>query len=250
MASKYGFTVKSIQEMDLTEINKLDKDQMRDALRVMADAANKRAKRLEQAGQTTSFAYQKAKGKGDTVRFKTPTTTDKSQSRNVLYKELTRATEFMNSKTSTLGGWKKTKAKIKDAMTGKKEKANNQTDGWEYAKTEFTDEEFEQLLRDSDFWKFARDLMQNYGFESQSAIHTSTVYSKQYGTHERLKKAISNIMGAEVEDDTIANTPKPDLWRFILDSTHGNLQDMTDPDNVDGWDDIDNEEFSDIWRNN
>ena len=57
MASKYGYTIDSLQNM---EINKMTNDQLYDALKVLTYGANKRLKRLSQAKMgTVSPAYRK-----------------------------------------------------------------------------------------------------------------------------------------------------------------------------------------------
>lgn len=110
--------LQDVLELNNYQIAKLDKKEMRDALRIVANTANKRIKRWEDKeakGETTSPAYQKYKRERG-VRFSTRGLKTKED----LKKELKEALEFVNWQTSTVSGYKKhlktTYESIKDKL--------------------------------------------------------------------------------------------------------------------------------------
>lgn len=101
-------SLKNIQDvlnLNNYQIAKLNEKEMREALRIASNTANKRIRRWEDKevkGETTSPAYQKFKRERG-VSFSTRGLKTKEE----LKKELKEALEFINMQTSTLSGYKK-----------------------------------------------------------------------------------------------------------------------------------------------
>ena len=114
MALPQKLTVKNLLNLDYAEINALTKDQLsqlRKAVKVLADAGNKRLKRFEDAGEE-SPAYQYIKG-GKRAKGKFST---KGKDLEQLKGEFKRAADFMKSATGSLKGWKEVKQNTIDKL--------------------------------------------------------------------------------------------------------------------------------------
>lgn len=114
MALPQKLTVKNLLNLDYTEINALTKEQtaqLRKAVKVLADAGNKRLKRFEDAGEE-SPAYQYIKG-GKRAKGKFST---KGKDLEQLKGEFKRAADFMKSATGSLRGWKEVKQNTIDKL--------------------------------------------------------------------------------------------------------------------------------------
>ena len=114
MAMPQKLTVKNLLTLDYAEINNLDASQivqLRKAVKVLADAGNKRLKRFEEKGEESpAFQYVKG-GKRSKGNF-----TTKGKDLNQLKAEFQRAKTFMTSKTGNLTGWKKVKEETIDKL--------------------------------------------------------------------------------------------------------------------------------------
>lgn len=114
MALPQKITVKNLLNLDYAEINALTKEQtaqLRKAVKVLADAGNKRLKRFEDAGEE-SPAYQYIKG-GKRAKGKFST---KGKDLEQLKGEFKRAADFMKSATGSLRGWKEVKQNTIDKL--------------------------------------------------------------------------------------------------------------------------------------
>lgn len=103
-------TTKEILNLSSAEISKLKKPQLRKAVQILSSAANKRLKRLEQKGVSTPATRYANK----TGRFST-----KGKNINQLRAEFIRVKNFMESKTSTLTGYKKFKKEVQNKLINK-----------------------------------------------------------------------------------------------------------------------------------
>lgn len=114
MALPHKLTVKNLLTLDYAEINNLDASQivqLRKAVKVLADAGNKRLKRFEEKGEESpAFQYVKG-GKRSKGNF-----TTKGKDINQLKAEFQRAKTFMTSKTGSLTGWNKVKKETIDKL--------------------------------------------------------------------------------------------------------------------------------------
>lgn len=91
-----GRSVDSIANMDITEFMNLSKTQLRQAVSRLADAANKRLKRLEKSGINSMAAFEVNESGG---RFST-----RGKDTYQLQAEFQRARQFISDATSTVKG--------------------------------------------------------------------------------------------------------------------------------------------------
>lgn len=105
-----GKSIKNIMDIDMDTFNKLSERDLRQLTTRLASAANKRIKRMEQAGDL-SPAYDRIQESGGKISVKNKTF-------NQLRHEFGRARDFLRSKTSSLAGWKKTKRTVIKAFRG------------------------------------------------------------------------------------------------------------------------------------
>ena len=114
MALPRKLTVKTLLTLDYAEINNLDASQivqLRKAVKVLADAGNKRLKRFEEKSEESpAFQYVKG-GKRSKGNF-----TTKGKDLNQLKAEFQRAKTFMTSKTGSLTGWNNVKKETIDKL--------------------------------------------------------------------------------------------------------------------------------------
>lgn len=104
-------SVKDILNMDYLDVAKLSRSELAKVVSQMSSAANKRLRRLEKTEMgTLSYAYQKVQQVGDfSVKGKT---------HGQLQKEFKRAKNFLTSKTSSVGGWRRERAKVRERIGG------------------------------------------------------------------------------------------------------------------------------------
>lgn len=99
-----GKSIQDIMDISIDDFNKLSEKDLRDLTKRLSSAANKRIKRMEQAGDL-SPAYDRIQESGGKISVKDKTF-------NQLRHEFGRARNFLQSKTSSLSGWKKTKQTV------------------------------------------------------------------------------------------------------------------------------------------
>lgn len=104
-------TSKELLNTDFKQINKLNTKELKKAVRVLADTANKRIRRLDEKGLRPP-AVDKVFRSGRTG-FSTA-----GKSRNELLKEFLDASNFLNAKTSTIPGAKKQKERMGKSVGG------------------------------------------------------------------------------------------------------------------------------------
>ena len=104
-------TSKELLNTDFKEINKLGTKELRKAVRVLADTANKRIRRLDERGLRPP-AVEKVFRSGRTG-FSTA-----GKNRNALLKEFLDASNFLNAKTSTIKGAERQKARMGKSVGG------------------------------------------------------------------------------------------------------------------------------------
>ena len=105
-------TVKSILDMDWGELSKLSTEELRKVSMQLNSAANKRLRRLEQAGETEwspAYTY--------TRRSKGDFSVKGLKSRTELKNEIQRASSFMTAKTSTVKGAKEYRKTAEEMFT-------------------------------------------------------------------------------------------------------------------------------------
>lgn len=102
-----GLSTEDILKMDNKTFNKLSENELRHLVTRLASSANKRVKAFEQKGER-SPAYNVAKRGG---KF-----TAKGKDLNALRSEFLREKSFLQSKVSTVSGWKKTKQRIEKGL--------------------------------------------------------------------------------------------------------------------------------------
>jgi len=105
-------TIDQILNMDIHEFSKLSKSELRTATQKLADAANKRIKRAEAAGISDLSPAMKAIEKSG-GRIST-----KGKSMHGLQKEFQRAKKFLESKTSTITGYKQQQKEFTERISG------------------------------------------------------------------------------------------------------------------------------------
>lgn len=108
--------VRDILNMSIDDFNRLTEKQLRNVTKTLADAANKRIKRLADSGNTESPAYKGVQNSGGKI------STAGKNTRQQLQKEFIRAKTFLNAKTSTLSGVKKVENEFIDRVSGDGEK--------------------------------------------------------------------------------------------------------------------------------
>lgn len=95
-----GMTIQDVMNMDANTLNRLNEKELRQVVSRLVSASNKRLRRLEKTGNTSSPSYVNVKRTdGD---FST-----RGKNINQLRAEYVRARNFLNSKTSTVTGYKK-----------------------------------------------------------------------------------------------------------------------------------------------
>lgn len=106
-------TVKDLMNLTPEQVTQMSKAQLKEATRVGAAAANKRLKRLEASGyDELSPAYQSAVRHGN-QRF-----TSKGNSKVALRNQLFAQRRFLEMETSSVSGFKKTKAAVYKQIGG------------------------------------------------------------------------------------------------------------------------------------
>lgn len=113
MSNKFkGRSIKDIMQMDIDEFSHLSKTELRQAVSRLADAANKRLKRMSKS-DVVSPAYMEAMDSGN--KFST-----KGKSEIELQIEFRRVSNFLQDKTSTIKGAKEymeeTRKNLKDSF--------------------------------------------------------------------------------------------------------------------------------------
>lgn len=103
-----GMTVQDILNMDNATFNKLTESEMRKVLGRLVSAGNKRLRSFERSGESSPATRYVNKSGG---AFST-----KGKDLNALRSEYTRAKNFLQSKTGTRRGWKKTKNEIIEGL--------------------------------------------------------------------------------------------------------------------------------------
>lgn len=103
-------TTQELLNLSGVEISKLKKPELRKIVQILASASNKRLKRLHQKGiSTPASRYVDKNGKFST----------KGKNINQLRAEYIRAKNFLQSKTSTITGYKRFKKEVQKNLTEK-----------------------------------------------------------------------------------------------------------------------------------
>lgn len=103
-------TTSELLNLSSVEISKLKKPQLRKIVQTLANTSNKRLKRLQQKGiSTPASRYVNKSGKFST----------KGKNINQLRAEYIRAKNFLQSKTSTLKGYKQFKKEVQKSLSEK-----------------------------------------------------------------------------------------------------------------------------------
>lgn len=175
-----AITTKEALELNGSDLKKLTRKEIADIVTVMNSTANKRIKRLEQAGQPISETVERFSVKG--------------KNRNELLKEFTRVKQFLQSERMSLSGQRRTANKIfkgiSDIAPGKRKS------------TATLKKEFKNVFGDhpkgkkyDDFWRVFERLKEN------KKILGSDLNLK-YRVMERITQIMEFNRSAGVEDLT------------------------------------------------
>lgn len=135
-------SIQSLLNMDFATFNSLSKEELRKAVTILDSAANKRLKRLEQAGEKTPASTYIMKHGG---KFSV-----KGKDLNALKSEYMRVKNFLTAESSSLRNWRK----IKQDVISKLEERRVTLDDEDY--DEFFGA-YEDLKKSSDIFK-SRDM--------------------------------------------------------------------------------------------
>lgn len=120
MKSKYGYTVKKLLALEPDELSRMTEQQLKDANRVLRDAANKRMKRLrsDRYGEYSPAlkSLEKSIGSGQSVKAQDLSGLKGGQRVNRLRNRNSTLTTFLASPTSTLSGISKRRKEVKERM--------------------------------------------------------------------------------------------------------------------------------------
>lgn len=120
MAKGYKVEGKSIQQLmrlRASTVNSMNKEDLRRVVSRLASAANKRARRMEAKGITTPATRQMEKEGG---KFSV-----KGKDVNELRHEYRRVRKFLRNKTSTISGYKKMIARLRDKLAKSRTQEQN-----------------------------------------------------------------------------------------------------------------------------
>lgn len=146
MKSKYGYTVKKLLALEPDELSRMTEHQLKDANRVLRDAANKRLKRLrtDRYGESSPAlkSLEKVIGSRQSVTAQDLSGLKGGERVNRLRNRNASLTTFLASPTSTLSGIRKRRKEVKERMLA---------DEIKYRKAEGASEkELEKLRQDFD----------------------------------------------------------------------------------------------------
>ena len=146
MKSKYGYTVKKLIALEPYELSRMTEQQLKDANRVLRDAANKRLKRLRsnRYGETSPAlkSLEKTIGSGQSVTAQDLSSLKGGERVNRLRNRNAALTTFLASPSSTLSGISKRRKEAKERMLA---------DEIKYRKAEgASKKELEQIRKDFD----------------------------------------------------------------------------------------------------
>lgn len=207
MASKYGYTIKNLQDIN---INKLTNDQMLDALKVMTDAANKRIKRLsaDKFG-TASPAYRKLarqQGLMDEKNkllgvpkfsinraeiYKRPEGLSNKQWASMLRGRISTrmatVKDFIDKETSSVTSWKKIRKKVIKRIN--KTTTDTELDDIEIDEEEYTGEEWVNI------WEVISELESRFpNLKVRGEKGSSVIQAVAFRLHEENPKATKDML--------------------------------------------------------
>ena len=124
-------TIKQLIDLDITDVQRMNRRELAAVVYTLASAANKRLTRLELSdGGKLSPAYQQAQNRGH--RFSVA-----GKNVNQLRNEYKAVTLFLKQKTSTVGGWKKVRKETYSRIGGDFKSAKQEKRFWKaYRKLE------------------------------------------------------------------------------------------------------------------
>lgn len=194
MASKYGYTVKKLSAMGPEDISRMTLAELKDAEKVLRDAAAKRLRRLKSTpGGTSSPAYRStlktAIERGVPPLSKSSAGLTVNAYRNRIAGEL----HFLDMKTSTQRGWKRVHEKTLERLADGKKDA----DVFGYRSNPERAEKIEE-----NFWKAYRKYEEEHAMDKKG---TSSRYNS-----DSVQKAMRKTMGKRLlKPDTILKKFEP-----------------------------------------
>ena len=172
--------MKNLLNLTAAQINKMNRKELANVVTSLGKTANQRLTRIEQANINTP-QYQKAMREGG--RFKA-----RNKSLNQLRNEYVRVKEFLNSKTSSLRGYRQTKREFEKRMD---------------SDVKLTDKQYER------FWKFERKtraISGGFNYVDRMKVAYQVFTENKYASFDELlatyEKRLSN---AYEERETVEN---------------------------------------------
>lgn len=201
--------IDDILNMDIDKLSRMNRRELAKVVSQLSSSANKRLRRLEQQGLTDSYAYNKAQTVGD---FSV-----KGKNTNQLRKEFARVRDFINSKTSSVKGYKKFLGEVSTRVSGGNKSIGKKVYG--------------DLGLRKQFWSVYNRVKESY---------PSLFGSK--GDSTRMQELIALILAdnADKSDDDIMNIVRENI---------NNLYEKTEADFEKRENEIEeNDAFFDVWQ--
>lgn len=193
-----GLKLDTILNMDWEQLNSLSESEMKQITSRLVSASNKRIRRLEQTTMgTSSFAYQKVESRGKKFSVR-------GKNLNQVKQEFKLAKQFLQYKTSTVGGWKKYRSKMEKRVSGE---TFGESQQWKDATWK-------------KFWKVYRRFEETNG----------GTFKK--GDSDRIQQMLHEIFTDEDKRHSV------DYFSDILDEKYNDLYEEETEDDIDDYFDI------------
>lgn len=210
MAKGLSKVTSELLSLDLAQVQKLTREQLKEAVRRLGATANQRLKALESSGMAgRSLAYKKLENANKTRLGLT-----RGKDRQALIDELYRERTFLKSRTSTRTGIREIEREIEEGVLKRGE-----IDIEDEEDFELTDSQWKK------FWKIYNEAYENddlrvYGSgELQTRVMQEYIKDKRHGKDFIINKLLGNQELEYVASTTETNTKEKDLWQSVRPST-------------------------------
>lgn len=190
------YTSKTALELTGSDISKMNRNEMASMVSVLASAANKRIKRLENAGQPITDTWKKFSVAG--------------KSRTELMKEFTRVKNFLSSEQLSLSGQKRVQKRVAEAIANKKKDVSKMQDFLSDKK------QFDKFWRAYEMLKETNPIIANKQYKylilkEQTKFLQENPRSRKSTIHKHMQELVTSTYKLEQEDeeDTDAFSIKP-----------------------------------------